>query len=138
MNTFNLHILAAERDFFEGECESLIVPITDGLYGIQANHKSMVAAIVPGELTITLPGGEKIETVVSQGVLIVSSNEVRILADTIETEDELVKNAEIRAQEDEKEAALQKKSIQEFKSAQIWMARENSRLKRRNRNENRY
>lgn len=138
MNTFNLHILAAERDFFEGECESLVVPITDGLYGIQANHKSMVAAIVPGELTMTLPGGEKIETVVSQGVLIVSSNEVRILADTIETEDELVKNAEIRAREDEKEAALQKKSIQEFKTAQIWMARENSRMLRRKRNDNRY
>lgn len=138
MNNFKLHVLAAERSFYQGECESLVVPITDGLYGIQANHKSMVSAIVPGPVTITLPGGEKIEAVVSQGILIVTSNEVRLLVDTIEREDEIELNAAKRAEEDAKEAALQKKSIQEFKSAQIWIARENTRLKRRNRNNDKY
>lgn len=135
MKNFNLHILAAERDFFEGECVSLIVPLTDGLYGVQANHKSMVSAISQGPLTMTLPDGKKIEAVVSQGILIISSNEVRLLVDTIETEEEVLANAMKREAEDAKEAELQKKSIQEFKKAQIWMARENIRLARRKRDE---
>lgn len=135
MKNFNLHILAAERDFFEGECVSLIVPLTDGLYGIQANHKSMVSAISQGPLTMTLPDGKKIEAVVSQGILIIASNEVRLLVDTIETEEEVLANAMMREAEDAKEAELQKKSIQEFKKAQIWIARENIRLARRRRDD---
>ena len=30
MNTFKTHILAASNTFYEGECESLIVPTADG------------------------------------------------------------------------------------------------------------
>ena len=44
MNRFHLKILAAERMFFDGPCESLIVPTMDGLYGIQAEHQDVVIA----------------------------------------------------------------------------------------------
>ena len=57
MNTFELHILAAERSFYEGPCESLVLPTTEGMYGIQANHLNMVAGVVPGEITFRVPGG---------------------------------------------------------------------------------
>lgn len=130
MNTFNLGVLAAERAFYEGECQSLIVPITDGLLGIQANHNNMVSAVIPGNITITTSEGNKIEAHVSQGILIVADNEVRILVDEVETEDEKELNRIKREKEDEREAKLQKKSVQEFKSAQLWLARENSMLKR--------
>lgn len=133
MNNFYLHILAAQRSFYEGECQSLVVPITDGLYGIQANHKNMVAAIVPGFLEFTLPDQKRMKAKVSQGILIVADNDVRLLVDTVETEDEVEINRIQRAADEAKEIELQKKSIQEFKSATIWIARENSRLKRRNR-----
>lgn len=133
MNNFYLHILAAQRSFYEGECQSLVVPITDGLYGIQANHKNMVAAIVPGFLEFTLPDQKRMKAKVSQGILIVADNDVRLLVDTVETEDEVEINRLQRAVDEAKEIELQKKSVQEFKSATIWIARENSRLKRRNR-----
>lgn len=133
MNNFYLHILAAQRSFYEGECQSLVVPITDGLYGIQANHKNMVAAIVPGFLEFTLPNQKRMKAKVSQGILIVADNDVRLLVDTVETEDEVEINRLQRAVDEAKEIELQKKSVQEFKSATIWIARENSRLKRRNR-----
>ena len=48
MNTFRLHILAADRVFFEGDCTSLIVPTVHGQYGVQARHSNMIAALVPG------------------------------------------------------------------------------------------
>ena len=129
MNVFMLHILAAERNFYEGECESLIVPITDGQYGIQANHKNMVAAIVPGILEFSKPEGERVTAAVSQGILIVADNDVRLLVDTIETPDEIDENRARAAADAAKEAILQKKSIQEYKTAQMRIAREMNRLK---------
>lgn len=136
MNEFSLHILAAERNFYEGASVSLIVPITDGRYGIQANHKNMVAAIVPGILEYSTPDGERVEAAVSQGILIIADNDVRVLVDTIETPDEIDANRAKEAADAAKEALLQKKSIQEYKSAQMRIAREMSRLKLKGKNPN--
>ena len=47
MRTFQLHILAADRVFFEGECESVVAPTASGQYGVQAHHSNMIAAISP-------------------------------------------------------------------------------------------
>lgn len=129
MDVFMLHILAAERNFYEGECESLIVPITDGQYGIQSKHKNMVAAIVPGILEFSKPGGERVTAAVSQGILIVADNDVRLLVDTVETPEEIDENRARAAADAAREAILQKKSIQEYKTAQMRIAREMNRLK---------
>jgi len=135
MNSFSLHILAAERNFYEGECTSLVVPITDGSYGIMANHRNMVAAIVPGIMEYSLPKGERVVVCVSQGILIVANNDVKVLVDTVETPEEIDENRARTAAEEAKEAMLQKKSIQEYKSAQLRIAREMNRLKLKNRNQ---
>ena len=55
MKAFHLKILAAEGLFYEGECESLILPISDGHYGILADHQNTCAAIKPGTLEFTVP-----------------------------------------------------------------------------------
>ena len=34
MEVFSVHILAADRTFFEGECVSLVIPTITGMYGI--------------------------------------------------------------------------------------------------------
>ncbi len=129
MNIFSLHILAAERNFYEGDCISLVVPLTDGAYGIQCNHKNMVAAIVPGILEFSINEEERVVACVSQGILVVVDNDVKVLVDTIETPDEIDENRAKAAAEEAKEAMLQKQSIQEYKSAQMRIAREMSRLK---------
>ena len=134
MNSFSLHILAAERNFYEGKCTSLVVPITDGSYGIMANHKNMVAAIVPGIMEYLPSEGERVVVCVSQGILIVADNDVKVLVDTVETPEEIDENRARAAAEQAKEAMLQKKSIQEYKSAQMRIAREMNRLKLKNRN----
>ena len=135
MNSFSLHILAAERNFYEGECTSLVVPITDGSYGIMANHKNMVAAIIPGIMDYSLPEGERVVVCVSQGILIVADNDVKVLVDTVETPEEIDENRAKAAAEQAREAMLQKQSIQEYKSAQLRIAREMNRLKLKNRNQ---
>ena len=43
---FQLEILTPERAFYRGECISVIVPVSDGMLGIMANHTPMTAAIL--------------------------------------------------------------------------------------------
>ena len=129
MNTFALNVLAAEKPFFDGECISLVIPTSDGQYGIQAKHNNMIAAIVPGELKITTPDGNVIIAAVSEGLVKVENNQVLILVDTLELPEEIDENRAKRSAEQAKEAILQKKSIQEYISAQAKMARAIGRLR---------
>ena len=129
MNTFTLNVLAAEKPFYDGECVSLIVPTNDGQYGIMANHNNMIAAIVPGVLKFTKTDETLIVAAVSGGLVKVENNSVLILVDTIELPEEIDENRAKRAAEQAKEAILQKKSIQDYYSAQAKMARALGRLR---------
>lgn len=70
---FQLEILTPERAFYRGECISVIVPVSDGMLGIMANHTPMTAAITDGEVVFTLPDGSKIPCAVTQGMIDVSA-----------------------------------------------------------------
>ena len=52
MSTFNLRIYAADNIFFEGECEHIMLPTDDGLYGILSNHRNTIAAVSYTHLTL--------------------------------------------------------------------------------------
>ncbi|MBQ4466698.1 MAG: ATP synthase F1 subunit epsilon [Firmicutes bacterium] len=129
MNTFELHILAAERSFYEGPCESLILPLTEGMYGIQANHVNMIAGVVPGELTYRVPGGVDEHAACSRGMVKVENNEVTVLVDTVERPEEIDVNRAQRAADEAKEELLKKRSRQEYMKAQMELARAMSRLR---------
>lgn len=129
MNTFTLVVLAAEKPFYEGECETLIIPSTDGAYGIQANHHNVIVAIVPGTLKIIYDNGKEIIAAVSGGIVKVENNHVLLMVDTIERPEEIDENRAKRAAEEAQEAILQKKSIQDYQAAQAKMARAINRLR---------
>ena len=129
MNTFELHILAAERSFYEGPCESLILPLTEGMYGIQANHVNMIAGVVPGELTYRVPGGVDEHAACSRGMVKVENNEVTVLVDTVERPEEIDVNRAQRAADEAKEELLKKRSRQEYMKAQMELARATTRLR---------
>lgn len=132
MNTFKTHILAASNTFYEGECESLIVPTSDGQYGIQAGHCSIIGAIVPGIMTYRVPGGENQIAAVSSGMVKVENGEVLVLVDSAERPEEIDANRAEQAAAAAKEAILQKRSIREFHAAQMTLARATTRLKVKN------
>lgn len=129
MNTFSLVVLSAEKPIFEGECCSLVYPTEDGLQGIWAMHNPMIAAVVPGILTIKKPDGEEVVVIVSEGILKIENNEVLFLVDTAERPEEIDENRARQSAAQAKEAILQKKSIQDYYAAQAKMARAVSRLK---------
>ena len=89
----------------------------------------MIAAIVPGVLKFTKTDETLIVAAVSGGLVKVENNSVLILVDTIELPEEIDENRAKRAAEQAKEAILQKKSIQDYYSAQAKMARALGRLR---------
>lgn len=89
MKTFRLRVSAMDRVFFDGECVSLRLPITDGQLGIMANHSPVAAAVVPGRLSVTLPDGKKLEAAVSHGFARFDSNDALVLVESIERPEDI-------------------------------------------------
>ena len=126
---FQAHFLSAERTFYEGPMESVVVPTNDGYYGILAHHSDVILAVVPGMLSYRLPGEETQYVFVSHGMVKVESNEVLILVNVAERPEEIDENRALREAEEAREAILQKKSIMEYRSAQAQLARAAGRLR---------
>ena len=122
MEAFQVHILAADHTFYEGPCESLVVPTVDGEAGILAHHCNIIAAVVPGELRCRTPEGEEYRAAVSEGLVKVEGGDVLVLVDSAERPEEIDAN---RAREE----MIQKRSIQEYRMAQANLARALNRLR---------
>ena len=128
-NTFQAHILAADKKFYEGPLESLIVPTISGQYGIMANHRNMIGAIEPGVLKYKIPGEEFKNAAASSGLVKIENNEVLILVDSCERPEEIDENRAKKALAQAKEELLQQRSMVEYKSAKANLARAINRLK---------
>ncbi len=89
MSTFQVSILAADRDFYEGPCESLVIPTLQGQYGILAHHRNLIAAVVPGTLHYKVPDKPEQIAAVSAGLIKVENNEVLILVDSAERPEDI-------------------------------------------------
>ncbi|MBQ7920188.1 MAG: ATP synthase F1 subunit epsilon [Lachnospiraceae bacterium] len=129
MNTFVVHILSADAPCYEGPCESLIVPTSQGKYGILKNHCNMIAAVVPGSLSYKVPGREEEILSVSEGMVKIENNDVMVLVDVLETLDEIDVNRARREADEAKEMMLQKRSRREYRIAQATLARAANRLR---------
>ncbi len=128
MTPFHARILASDTSFFDGACEFMVVPCTDGAMGILAHHSNMIAAVVPGELRFQPADGPLRTAAVSSGLVKIEEGEVLLLVDTAERPEDIDANRAKRAADAAKEELLQKHSIQEYRSAQANLARAISRL----------
>ena len=122
-HTFKARIYEADSPFFEGELTSVVVPAIDGEYGVLANHRNVVIAIVPGNMHYTLPDGTVEYVIVSEGMMRVENNDVLILINHAERPDEVEINRAREKEEELIEARLQKKSVEEYLEAELLMQR---------------
>lgn len=129
MDSFQMHILAADHTFYEGPCLSLTIPTSGGEQGILAHHSNMIAAVQPGILRYRLPGQEVQQAAVSQGMVKVERNDVLVLVDLVERPEEIDAARARREADEAREAMLQRKSRQEYQLAQATLARALNRLK---------
>ncbi len=129
MSSFQVHILAADKTFYEGPCVSLTIPTSDGEQSILAHHSSMLAAVQPGTLRWQVPDQPVQLAAVSPGMVKVENNEVLVLVDSIERPEEIDEARARREADLAREVILQKKSRQEYQIAQGNLARALNRLR---------
>ena len=127
--TFKLRILEADNPFYEGECESLVIPTTDGQYGILANHRNLIGAVIPGMITYKVPQKEEQIASVSEGMVKIEDGEVLILVNTAEHPEEIDINNAKRQADEAREILLQKRNMHEYRIAQSTLAKALTRLK---------
>lgn len=130
-NSFKLHIHTAKRDFYNGDSTSVIVPTTQGKYGIMAHHRNMVAAVVAGEMEFVDENNERIYVVTSPGLVKVENNEVLLLVNEVYTYEELDGLDEKKQREARTEAELHKNRTKEYLDAEAEMRRAIYGLRRR-------
>mgnify|MGYP000278805516 CR=1 FL=1 len=83
MEKFILNITASSGEFYQGSCESMVLPVKDGVYGVQAGHSPVLVAIHMGMLKFTVDG-ETREILVGDGIAEVTKEEARYLAGLID------------------------------------------------------
>ena len=84
--SFHAHICSMTEDFYEGECVSLTLPLSDGELGLLAHHSPVSAALVPGALRCRLPDGSVISAAVGHGLARFAENDALVLLEQIDNQ----------------------------------------------------
>ena len=136
MNTFKLKIVSSNRVFFDGEAQSLVVPVAgEGLCGFLARHENTVAPIEFGEMKLTDADGNVTEAFVGSGLLEFINNQANLVCISVELPEEIDKRRAEEAAERAAEELRQQKSINEYYVTQANLSRAMERLKIKNKHQ---
>ena len=128
MNKFMLSITASSGEFYQGDCEDLTLPISDGIYGVQAGHNPVLVALHMGILHFVVDGKAR-DVLVGDGIAEVTPTFVLLLVDSAERPEDIDVNRALRAREEAEEQLRQKRSMAEYQLAQGNLARALNRLR---------
>lgn len=76
----NVEIITPDKELFNGEATSVVVPGSDGLLGILNNHAPLISSLKKGTVKLSSNDGEKTFDI-KGGVVEVLNNKVMILAE---------------------------------------------------------
>ena len=127
MNSFILNITASSGEFYQGSCESMVLPVKDGVYGVQAGHSPVLVAIHMGMLKFTVDG-ETREILVGDGIAEVTPTFVLLLVDSAERPEDIDKNRAEAARIRAVERLQHKQSMHEYYQTKIALDRAMQRL----------
>lgn len=121
MNNFHLEILTPERVFFCGDAQSLVVPITDGMLGIMAHREPITASVTVGEAYFTDSNGDKKLFSISEGMIDVQENEVKLLCEYALYPHEIDEAKEYEALQNAKSELAKKLSRIDYKISKMML-----------------
>ena len=98
--TIRCDIVSAEEEIFSGEVTMIVATGEMGELGIAPRHAPLITRLKPGKLVLTMANGEKLDIVVSGGILEVQPQVVTILADTAIRAAEIDEAAVLKAKEE--------------------------------------
>ncbi len=84
MKTFPLTISSPDGDLFRGDAEMLILRGTEGDLAVMAGHVPFVTAVVRSRCAVLLPGDERREGTIEDGLLTVDPEQVTVLTSGLE------------------------------------------------------
>ncbi len=121
--TTHLDIVSAEKEIFSGTVEMVVATAELGEVGIAPGHAPLLTVLRPGEIRVTLPGGEQEIFYVSGGMLEVQPRHVTVLADAVERAADLDEAAALAAKERAEQAIANKNAEIDYSAAAAELAR---------------
>lgn len=121
--TTQLDIVSAEKEIFSGLVEMVVASAELGEIGITPGHAPLLTLLRPGEVRVTLQGGETSLYYVSGGMLEVQPHQVTVLADAVERADDIDEAAALAAKARAEEAIANKNTDIDYSVASAELAR---------------
>lgn len=121
--TTQLDIVSAEKEIFSGLVEMVVASAEFGEIGVIPGHAPLLTLLRPGEIRVTLPGGEQVLYYVSGGMLEVQPHQVTVLADAVERADDIDEAAAIAAKARAEEAIANNNTDIDYSLASAELAR---------------
>lgn len=89
MTDIRVEIVAPDRQVWSGEAEMVIAKTPEGDVGVLAGHQPLLATLVEGVVRVRRPGEPELAAAVHGGFLSVSDRGVSVLAEVVETAEEI-------------------------------------------------
>ena len=120
--TIRCDIVSAEEEIFRGDVTMVVATGEMGELGIAPRHAPLITRLKPGKLVLTLADGEKLDIVVSGGILEVQPQVVTILADTAIRAENIDELAVQKAKEEAERVLANRGEAMEIAEAQAKLA----------------
>jgi F-type H+-transporting ATPase subunit epsilon len=128
-NLLELEIVSPVKSVYKGMVKSVIAPGVMGEFQVLYNHAAMVSALQIGIMKLENEKGEITPYSTSGGILEVKDNKISILADTIESKDEIdIERAKSSLERAEKRLAEYDQNLDKMR-AELSLMRAKNRLR---------
>jgi len=116
--TIRCDIVSAEEEIFHGDVVMVVATGEMGELGIAPRHAPLITRLKPGKLVLTMADGEKLDIVVSGGILEVQPQVITILADTAIRAQDIDELAVLKAKQDAERVIANRGEAMEIAEAQ--------------------
>ena len=116
--TIRCDIVSAEEEIFHGEVVMVVATGEMGELGIAPRHAPLITRLKPGKLVLTMANGEKLDIVVSGGILEVQPQVITILADTAVRAQDIDELAVLKAKQEAERVIANRGEAMEIAEAQ--------------------
>ena len=120
--TIRCDIVSAEEEIFHGDVTMVVATGEMGELGIAPRHAPLITRLKPGKLVLTLADGEKVDIVVSGGILEVQPQVITVLADTAIRAENIDAIAAQRAKDEAERVLANRGEAMEIAEAQAKLA----------------
>lgn len=111
MKVFDLEIITPVKKAYQGKVKAVTVPGTLGSFQVLYNHAPLISTLEVGKIKIIDENGNESFYATSGGMVEVLNNKVLVLADTLETPEEIILDRAVDAMKRAKERLKERKDV---------------------------